>query len=132
MDKFVYDEQKIKNYAKKLLKEKFPPKKEYKNTLVGYKIGDSFKLGEITFKIDYISKYPDSWIDVHSIEGGDGDGGGMFFNNQEIGSWSVDLTPEEENDIEYFVNIYASENDPINTDAHIEQYSTLKELENKI
>ena len=82
-----------------------------------------------------------------AIEGGDGDGGGMFFNNQEIGSWSVDLNPEEfadkvmfddlkyqgdKNDIEYYVNLYASENDPINTDADIEQYSTLKELENKI
>ena len=128
---FSYDEQKIKNYAKKLLKEKFPLKKgkEYVQMLEDYKKGDSFKLGEITFKIDEVDMRYDDWLSVYGIEGD------MFFNNQNLGLWGVDLEPEkykEEDKLVHSISLHYGDGYPINSDADIELYSAYYELENKI
>ena len=148
MDKnyFIYDERKLVNYVKKLLKEKFPfkegrfgktNKSNYSQTLVGYKKGDSFKLGEITFKIDEIDEdtAEEEALPVFGIGGGMYNTGGMFFNNQNLGSWSVGLYPDEPNEedrIEYFVKFQAPDGYPLSNDKDDELYTAYKKLENKI
>tara|TARA_R110000737_G_C14419369_1_gene457486 strand:+ start:44 stop:469 length:426 start_codon:yes stop_codon:yes gene_type:complete len=128
---FIYDENKITNYTRKLLKEKFPfTKHSHYNQLEDYKEGESFKLGEITFKITAMP-YPsgeDFFIQFSYIRGD------ILFNNNIIGDWGVYLYIDEPvgQQGRYEVRLHGPENTLINTDAGIELYSSYKELENKI
>ena len=135
-EEFTLDTDKIRNYAKKLLEEKFPISgkydKEYEQLLVGYEEGDSFKLGEITFKITDVEKdiNDERILPVYAIEGY------MLFNNHNIGSWSIII-----DDPSYFnrsaptrrevwVEIEDSRDDYI-LDSRLDRES-IKELESKI
>jgi len=133
MDKhrFIYDEQKIHNYAKKLLKEEFPfTDASHFNQLETYTEGESLRLGEITFKITDMSNPSgeDFFIQFSYIRGD------ILFNNNIIGGWEIALeidAPPPKN-IQYHVFLHAHKNDSIDSDADIELYSAYKELENKI